>query len=349
MVLDAGFFYAATSFITVARRTPLWEFCRGFLGQLDVEKRERCRRLVLELLPDAGFPHPTWSLAEYEPRRKPTAARHAAYSANLTCLAVLLSDGPVDTMELVGEPVVTRWRAQAQLWQSQLDPEDRQRLWQTLRVAWDLNAEPAVLSVRVEDGTPVSVYESLPWPPDEQPTRTLAIPQDIAMPSESSVGRALRRSAFVQTAYEVREHLYALMPYWTTYGDTTINIDNENFIANGAALMELLLQPADPTDEYGRRIWLYLSVLQHVGPVLRGPVLRQFLRDAIHLHESQIRDIVGTSASLNGGELDSSIVRLVLKLSGITQGWSTPEELAEAVRTLNHRDLAAIVMTMLNP
>ncbi|MGW4464733.1 NACHT domain-containing protein [Micromonospora sp. NPDC004704] len=133
-VLDAGFLYAVTSFITVARRAPLWEFSRGFIDRLDLNQRRRCRQLVIELLADAGFLHPTWSLAGYEPRRKPVAARHATYSANLVCFAVLLSDVPVDAAELVGEPVVVRWRAQALLWESQLDLEDRQRLWQVLRV-----------------------------------------------------------------------------------------------------------------------------------------------------------------------------------------------------------------------
>ena len=133
-VLDAGFLYAVTSFITVARRAPLWEFCRGFIDRLDPNQRRRCRQLVIELLPDAAFLHPTWSLAMYEPRRKPVAARHATYSANLVCFAVLLSDALLNAAELVGEPVVVRWRAQALLWESQLDPEDRKRLWQLLRV-----------------------------------------------------------------------------------------------------------------------------------------------------------------------------------------------------------------------
>jgi hypothetical protein len=37
----------------------------------------------------------------------------------------------------------------------------------------------------------------------------------------------------------------------------------------------------------------------------------------------------------------------VLKLSEVTRGWSTPEELTEAVKTLSRRELVTFVMTML--
>ena len=103
--LDAGFFPALTSFATIARRAPLWEFGQGMIARLDPGVRRRCRELVLELLPDAGFTHPTWSFGGYEPERRTMAQRQASFAANLVCLAVLLSDGPVDAVDLVGEPV----------------------------------------------------------------------------------------------------------------------------------------------------------------------------------------------------------------------------------------------------
>jgi NACHT conflict system protein len=140
-VLDAGYLYALTSYATVTRRTPVWEFCQGLITRLDGSVRRDCLALVLDLLVDAGEPHPSWTYSEYRPEHRTPTARHATYSANLVCLAVLLSDGPVTVGSLVGEPVVQNWRRQALLWMSQLEPEDARRLWQALRVEWRLDLD----------------------------------------------------------------------------------------------------------------------------------------------------------------------------------------------------------------
>jgi hypothetical protein len=221
--LDAGFFYALTSFATVTRRQPLWEFCQGLLARLGPDTRRRCRELVLELLPDAGYPHPTWTLAGYEPDRRPTAARTAAFSANLVCLTVALSDGPVDAAEIAAPPVVINWRRQALLWMSQLEPEDARRLWQSLRLEWDLDAEPTRLLARLEDGAEVGIMTSMPWPPEGHPARIEGgrTPGDVAVKADSTAGRSLRKSAFVQSGFDTRELFYVLAPFWQRFGDIT--------------------------------------------------------------------------------------------------------------------------------
>lgn len=222
--LNAGFLYALTSFVSITRRAPLWEFCRAMLGRLTPEKRAAGRALVLDLLPTAGFTPATWSLSDYGAGRLSAAVRQAAFSANLVSFAVLLTDGPVDAVELVGEPVVVNWRRHALLWMAQLDLEDRRRLWQALRVGWDLDSQPTRLLVRVEDGAEVSVIASLPWPPEERPATmetSARAAWDAIMPAESATGRAVRKSAFVQTGMDTREFLYALIPFWRDLGDVT--------------------------------------------------------------------------------------------------------------------------------
>ncbi|WP_030442431.1 NACHT domain-containing protein [Actinoplanes subtropicus] len=223
--LDAGFFHTLTSFATVARRAPLWEFCRGMIARLDPGTRRRCRDLVLELLPDAGLPHPTWSSGGYEPVRHTMAQRQASFTANLICLAVLLNDGPVDAEELVGEPAAVNWRRFALLCMGQLQPEDARRLWQSLRVEWDLVAVPPRLRIRVEDGSEVALYGSLPWPPEDRPR--IAPGDDLIVPSETATGRLIRKSAFSQTGIDARELFYALAPFWREFGDITFRPDGE--------------------------------------------------------------------------------------------------------------------------
>jgi hypothetical protein len=287
-VVDPGPLYAATSFVTITRRAPLWDFCRGLLDRLDQSQRRICRELVLELLPDAGYAHPTWTKGDYEPRRTPLAVRHAAFSANLVCFAVLLSDGPVDVNELVEEPVVTNWRRQALLWQSQLDAEDRKRMWRTLRVAWRLEADPTRLEIRPDDGSDISMYESLPWPPDVHPAtrrfdeRKAAMAPDVSVTADSRMGESLRLSAFLQTAHDVRECLYDLMPYWQAVGTPRLHqIDDEPFLVSEAALfLHLLLAPAETqprntrAKQYGWAFALVTSERQ------RNLLIRQLVTDA---------------------------------------------------------------------
>jgi predicted kinase len=286
-VADPGPLHAATSFVTIARRTPLWDFCRGLLGRLDARQRRSCRELVLELLPDAGYAHPTWTRADYEPRRTPLAVRHAAFSANLVCFAVLLSDGPVDAVELVGEPVVVNWRRQALLWQSQLDAEDRKRLWQTLRVAWRLDTDPTRLEVRPEDGTEISVSESLPWPPEDRPfprdpDDEAALLPDVSVAADSAVGQSLRRSAFVQTAHDMREFIYDLMPYWRVRGTAGLHWpgDQPYLVSEAALFLHLLLSPTEgqPGDLRARQFSLAFAI--SALPRQRDLLIRQLVGEA---------------------------------------------------------------------
>jgi hypothetical protein len=243
--LDAGYFYALTSFTTVTRRAPLWEFCQAVVARLDPETRARCLDLVLELLPEAGHPAPTWTLGGYAPARLTAAERQAAFSANLMCLAVALNDGPIDATLLAGEPMAVNWKRMALLWMSQLEPDDALRLWQSFRVDWDFDADPARLLVRPEDGTDVRVLGSLPWPPDVRPP--VRPVNDVAMPAESVTGHVLRHSAFVQTSFDSRDFYYVLMPFWERFGD--IRPDGwQSDISDVRSLLTLLLGDPDPED-----------------------------------------------------------------------------------------------------
>jgi hypothetical protein len=218
---DAGYFYAIASFVTVMRRTPVRDFCQGFLARLPAGERRRCRDLVLDLLPKAAFPQTTWSHQEYQPHRRPFAARQATFTATLVWFAVVLSDGPLNAAELVGRPAAAAWRHQALLWCSQLEPEDWQSIWQTFRVSWSDEAGD-LLQVALEDGSDVSLHRSLPWPPDDPTSNVTSARQenfDLVVPHDTRFGRMLRRSAFAQTSIDAREYLYALAPYVREAGD----------------------------------------------------------------------------------------------------------------------------------
>ena len=311
--LDAGFLHALTSFATVTRRAPLWEFCQGLIARLDDAARRRCRDLVLELLRGAGHPHPTWSLAAYEPERRTVSQRHAAFAANLIALAVLLHGEPVDAVDLVGEPVVLAWRRQALLCMSQLEPEDARRLWQALRVEWRLAEEPVRLTVRLEDGSPVGLIASLPWPPEDHP-RYDGASRDLRVAAEAATGRMIRKSAFVQTGIDARELFYAVAPFWQRFGDlgylgdvpldpvTAMTTTPNTRDSDLSALLGLLLAADVDADVYAGADAELAMLLRSASPEVFDFLVRIANHRIDHGTLGRILDLAAGKAIHMGGE-----------------------------------------------
>jgi len=338
--LDAGFLYAALSFATITRRAPLRDFCRGMLTRLSPQARRDCHDLVLELLPEAGFPHPTWSRSGYEPRLQPLAACHAAFSANLVCLAVMLATGPVDVATLVGEPVGPNWRRQSLLWHSQLLPEDRRRMWQNFRVTWHREGSISRLEIRQEDGSEVSTRDSLPWPPDPPSISTECqgelLSPDVVIPSDSKIGEAIRRSAFMQTTIDVREYLYVLMPYWRTIGDMEWwAADDDHLVLDAHVLTQLLLDPTSP-ESASRRVQLYTVALTRVGTHrYRHLVLRQLIEDLPHLPIDMLPEIIALLQESDVTMEPFALTTALATLAAATTGDTT----SDSEQALQVRDL----------
>jgi hypothetical protein len=238
-----------------------------------------------------------------------------------------------DAADLVAEPVVVNWRRQALLWQSQLDPEDRKRMWQTLRVAWRLDTDPTRLEVRVEDGADISVYESLPWPPELRPaTRkpgdlARGMAPDVSVRGESRMGRSLRRSAFVQTAHEVRECLYDLMPYWQHVGTPSLHlIDDEPVLVSEAALfLQLLLaSPAEQPREQRAKQYEWALTLTSL-PRQRDLLIRQLAEEAPRFSAASLHRIL---SSVTAGDVERNQSALVETLSAVAARAQDGRELA---------------------
>ncbi|MEV6929261.1 hypothetical protein AB0M46_32890 [Dactylosporangium sp. NPDC051485] len=229
--LDAGYFSAATSFVTVTRRGPLRAFCQAMLDALDEQRRAECLGLVLELLPDAGYPHPRWSLQEYEPLRRPVAARHAAFSANLVWLAVVLSRGRIRGADLFGDDGPAAWIRHARLWQSQLPSEDFERLVDVLRVEYD--GSDVTVS---HPGGPIALLRSLGWV-----TRPHGPFPDFLADADSPGWRTARLALFLQ---EDGETLDTMIPIWRDLGPQVRYYASEGPVSAYRVLLELLLRPA---------------------------------------------------------------------------------------------------------
>jgi hypothetical protein len=205
---------------------------------------------------------------------------------------VFLSDGPVDVAELVEQPVFLTWRQLALLWKSQLAQEDGKRLWQAFRVVWRFpdKADP-VLEIRTEDGSPVPLWPSIPWPPDRLPDPPPRRPTfGLEADPDSDVGRSLRQSAFMQTAVDNRELLYALVPYWRAFPEEEVGSTPGLPVTNAHLLLEVLLAETTP-DNLDERLSLYEFAEFGTEGDFRERVLERMATDLESLPADALKDV----------------------------------------------------------
>ncbi|MEV0002958.1 AAA family ATPase [Micromonospora sp. NPDC050980] len=117
--------HALLSHGVLSSRATVLGFLDERLSGWDEAQRGRSAQLLLRLFRGAAYHAGPRRFDGYRPRRLRTAARHAAYSANLLLL-VLSAVGQVTGRELFGEAAaaVDEWRAQVGLWRSQLGADD---------------------------------------------------------------------------------------------------------------------------------------------------------------------------------------------------------------------------------
>jgi hypothetical protein len=302
-VLDAGLLYAWLSFAVLTSRTPVVEFCRAMLSQLPSHQRLRCHDLLLDLLQDAGMPHPTWSLTDYRPVRHTVSMRHAAFTANLVTLIVLLGAKEIETAELFPEHSRLAWRSHSLLWKSQLPADSWDSLWQSMRMTHEVGSENrAVRSVvsrlSREDGAPVSMLESLSWD-SRYPTgadRSLLPSSDVVVPATDTVGQWLREAAFQTGDDMTRELLQSLAPLWqyqTPVSQYALHYNSRYPFGRDVALLfsTLLLRASvgseyDPTqlrDLYEESLTLFQS-----NAAGHGLLMRAFVDDAADMNVAVI-------------------------------------------------------------
>lgn len=306
--LDSGYFYALTSFATISRRGPLRELCLSMVRSLPTETRKSCTLLIVDLLAEAGYPHPTWSVAAYEPRHRRLAARHAAFSANLVWLAVALADGPVMGTDLFPDRAAATWTEHASLWAGHLDPEDRSRFWQALRVQWSEGGTISGSSFTVshEDGSPVSAYASLRIPDHEValPAKRPDFQHDALVPADGAAGLTLREAAVLQVPSGLREWSEILVEYWATvdtnsvYRTADTTGSQEKWVHIPRTLLSLLLRPTKTMSDYERLALLRLTILFGPSDPRYSTVVWQRLQQELPLLDAPaVADMLIASAA----------------------------------------------------
>jgi hypothetical protein len=137
---DDGLLHAVLSFASLTARAPVIAFLGDLLDQVSAQQRQVLAGLLIRLAARALYPRTASAYSGYEPLPLTVTARHAAWSTNLTVLAVLAAREITGSQLFPGEldPAVA-WRNQAMMWRSQLSGDEWAGLHETIALSrvWD--------------------------------------------------------------------------------------------------------------------------------------------------------------------------------------------------------------------
>jgi len=122
---DDGLLHALLSFAALTARAPIVAFLGDLLDRLGPQQRTLLAGMLLQLHARALYTRTESAYSRYEPLPLTVTARHAAWSTNLTVLAVLTAGEITGTQLFPGDPdPAVPWRNQAMMWRSQLTSEE---------------------------------------------------------------------------------------------------------------------------------------------------------------------------------------------------------------------------------
>ncbi|NUR64028.1 MAG: hypothetical protein HOV87_36025 [Catenulispora sp.] len=291
--LDDGFLYALLSFACLAERRPTVDFLAELLTAMPGDERARIRQMLPELLASSLYPHPSRSHQGYEPTRDHIPRRLAAYSANLTLLAVLVADEEIDVAELyepsqITDQVVGSWHRYAGLWHGQFSSHEWNCTIDLMRVRIERDGEQMNVYVRREDGSPVSLKDSVTTiqpPVSYDLTRWEVLADtdgalyDIEVPPMTTAGRIIRETAFLPN-WRTGMLLLQNVPFLRATGPTVRWHAEDVPFLPGALLAELDYN-RDVAPERRAAMYRRCSTVMAGVPELREQLLLR-LGDDIH-------------------------------------------------------------------
>jgi hypothetical protein len=150
---DDDFLHALLSFSALTSRSTVVSFLREGCARIDPALSGPLKDQLLRMFHRALFSRRSQTYGAYRPEDSTITGRHAAWSANLTVLAVL-TGGDVTAKELFPDSQngVTWWRQISLLWRSQLSSEGWNGLVHALEPARERGHEGRVLRIRMANG-----------------------------------------------------------------------------------------------------------------------------------------------------------------------------------------------------
>ncbi|MDN3351556.1 hypothetical protein [Actinomadura sp. DC4] len=305
--LDDGFLHAILSFACVAERAPVVDFLAAIFRGLPEAARGRYRELLLEILDGALYPHPSRSYAAYEPVRHTLTRRLAAYSANLTVLLVLASEGGIGVRAMFPGTgaAVQRWIEHSRLWEAQLTASEWNGLVNTLRARAIRDSGNVDVTLAREDGSPARLLDTfLISPPGSRPETTdydVLLSHDpdafdLSAPAGTDLGISIRKMAFLPN-WRMGMLLLQTVPYYRSMGDQVRWRQGDDDAALPAYLLALLDYSKDtPAWERAQRYGPCLEALP-AFPRLETQVLLRLRDDARTLPVATTVDLLREAAN----------------------------------------------------
>jgi hypothetical protein len=150
---DDDFLFAMLSFAALTSRTTVIDFLRDGLAGTSAPRSALLKEHLLELFHQSLFDRRSQAYGGYLPRKLEVTGRHAAWSANLALLAVLVG-GNVTAKEFFPDSRdgVSWWRQTCLLWRGQLTNEGWNGMVHALDVSREWDNDRRVVRVRIADG-----------------------------------------------------------------------------------------------------------------------------------------------------------------------------------------------------
>jgi NACHT N-terminal Helical domain 7/ATPase family associated with various cellular activities (AAA) len=150
--VDDKLMYALLSFEGLAARRPVVDFLVAMAADLADAPRHHLAHLLIRLGRTAGLPRAGRAFEDYQPRQLTVSARHAAYSANILLLAVVVQ-GSLRASDMFQAPDrnIAAWENQALLWYSQLG-NSFHGMVDTLAIERIVDGDNRDLRITLDDG-----------------------------------------------------------------------------------------------------------------------------------------------------------------------------------------------------
>ncbi|MBM2616516.1 hypothetical protein JIG36_13210 [Actinoplanes sp. LDG1-06] len=252
--VDDGGLYRFLSYAVLAVRTPTMTFLQGMAVDLTAEDRNHLGALLgrlytaapYEWRPDAAAPQ---RAKPYQPVHMPIPSRIAAYTANLTLLAIVVSDQLAysDLCTPREREAAEAWHAQALLWHSQLREEEWDSIVESVAVERYWLAEDGERDVRLT----LDYGTSVPAPLDPHWTfkRPAAERGGFAFTHGAPAWLVQRRANFVCGSQDdVFQH--SLQPLLGSEIEVTtrtfVSWLPDRYPSAAGALLDVMLLPAHP-------------------------------------------------------------------------------------------------------
>ena len=295
--LDDGFLYTVLSFSCIAARAPIIGFLRELLDRLPGDERAQYREMLPELIMGSLVAHSSRSFQEYEPVRHTVPKRLAVYSANLVILLVLLA-GEVSAREFSGDADTGRtWSQYGYLWRSALTPDEWDGLVDTIRAQAHYTDGSTDITLKVEDGSPVSPINSLVVTErssglthfDVYLSPHEGISYDVDIPYATSAGRVFRDISYLPN-WRIGMLLMQSIPAIRALGgETRLEVSKDTRLLPGYLLAHLDYDYRMSSEE---RLELYLFYLQAItSSAVQEQLVLRLYRDIPHLSAKAIVEL----------------------------------------------------------